>query len=217
MWEPRRVITLGQARRHSGLVVVLRLAFTIGAAVSAGSLFGPLISHAIASFNQVAPPPAAGVTMINPRFNGRDANDQPFVITAATAKQRRGEKQVVDLDSPVLEDGLGTVVSAASGVYNRPDQALELTGDVELLDVNGYKFSTEAATMHVQENRIEGGAPLKGSGPLGEVRADSYEVVDNGNRIILRGNVWTRIVPEESTVHTADNVENSGVEENSGD
>jgi hypothetical protein len=31
-------------------------------------------------------------------------------------------------------------------------------------------------------------------GPIGEARADSYEVVDDGNRIVLKGNVWTKFV-----------------------
>ena len=86
-------MTLAQARRRTGLVGVMRMGFTVGAAVSAGVMLGYLIAHALVSLNEVAPPPARGVTMLNPRFNGRDANDQPFIITAATAKQRRGEKQ----------------------------------------------------------------------------------------------------------------------------
>ena len=197
LWEPRRVMTLAHARRHTAMVGVMRMAFTIGAAVSAGVVLGYLVSHALNAMKEAEPPPTRGVTMMNPRFSGRDTNDQPFTITAATAKQRRGEKQAVDLESPVLEDAMGTVVSAADGVYDRRQRTLELDGDVELLDVNGYRFTSESAVMHVQDNRIEGDTPLKGKGPLGEVRADTYRVVDGGAKIILIGNVWTRIIPQD--------------------
>lgn len=197
LWEPRRQMTLAHARRHTAMVGVMRMAFTVGAAVSAGVVLGYVISHALRSIGDVAPTPARGVTMLNPRFNGRDANDQPFVITAATAKQRRGDKQAVDLNSPVLEDAMGTVVSAAEGVYDRSSRTLSLDGDVELLDVNGYRFTSESATMYVQDNRIEGDTPLVGGGPLGQVRADTYKVVDGGAKIELIGNVWTRIIPED--------------------
>jgi lipopolysaccharide export system protein LptC len=51
--------------------------------------------------------------------------------------------------------------------------------------------------MYVRENRVEGREPLNGFGAAGEVRADSYEVLDDGNRIILKGNVWTKFTPKK--------------------
>ena len=51
--------------------------------------------------------------------------------------------------------------------------------------------------MYVRENRVEGLTPLKGVGAVGEVRADAYEVLDDGNRIVLKGNVWTKFTPKK--------------------
>ena len=51
--------------------------------------------------------------------------------------------------------------------------------------------------MYVKENRVEGQEPLNGVGPIGEVRADAYEVYQNGERIVLKGNVWTRFTPKK--------------------
>ncbi len=45
------------------------------------------------------------------------------------------------------------------------------------------------------EGRVEGLAPLQGKGPLGDIRCDSYEVLDDGNRIVCLGNVRTVIYP----------------------
>ncbi len=194
LWEPRRATTLTQARRRSSLVGFLRLMFTIGAAISAGILLGHLGWHAMSSMNEATPPPASGVTMLNPRFSGRDTQGQPFIITATTAKQRRGSVQAVDLESPVMEDAMGTIVSAVGGVYDRKARTLELSGDVELIDGSGYRFSSERATMYVQDNHIEGETPLVGVGPLGQVRADAYKVERGGEKVILIGNVWTQII-----------------------
>ena len=49
--------------------------------------------------------------------------------------------------------------------------------------------------------------PLSGNGPLGDVRADSYEIEDEGDRVIFRGNVNLTIYPEgreESDAATGD-------------
>ena len=197
MWEPRRAVTLAQARGRTNLVGILRMLFTVGAAASAGVLLGYVVFHAISSGRDTVAPPASGVTMLNPQFNGRDASGQPFLITAATAKRRRGAVEVVDLDEPVLEDGLGTNVRANEGIYDRNARTLQLSGNVRLLDVTGYEFTSDTATMYVEDNRIEGRTPLTGEGPLGKVRADTYRVVENGSKVVLTGNVWTQITFED--------------------
>ena len=198
LWEPRRALTLAQAHRRTQLVGVLRMVFTAGAGVSAGVILGYVAMQAFTSFNASAPPPAAGVTMLNPRFTGRDAGGQLYVITAKTARQSRGDAYIVNLDEPVIEDGLGTVVSASTGVYDRDARKLELDGNVELLDVSGYRFVSESAIMHVDTNEVTGKTPLEGWGPLGRVRADTYTVVDGGTKVVLTGNVWTKLEFEDS-------------------
>ncbi|MEM6627303.1 MAG: hypothetical protein AAF719_11425 [Pseudomonadota bacterium] len=196
-WEPRRALSLSQARTRTNLVKILRAAFTVGAAASAGVLLGYVVSHSInqATFN--APQPAAGVTMLNPRFTGRDGAGVPYAIVADTARRRLGVTEIIDLRRPVMEDANGGVVRSRDGVFDRSTQTLELVGDVQLADAGGYLFVSERATMFVEDNRVEGATPLIGTGPIGELRADTYEVLDGGDRVILRGNVWTRIVSED--------------------
>ncbi|MEL6757564.1 MAG: hypothetical protein AAFP81_14125, partial [Pseudomonadota bacterium] len=63
-------------------------------------------------------------------------------------------------------------------------------------DAEGYEFTTTAARVFVQDGRIEGLEPLSGNGPLGYVRADSYEIEDEGDRVIFRGNVDLTIYPD---------------------
>ena len=40
-------------------------------------------------------------------------------------------------------------------------------------------------------------SPLEGSGPLGDIKADSYEILDGGDRIVFKGNVQTVIYPSK--------------------
>ena len=197
LWEPRRQMTLEQARQRSSMVSVLRLAFTAGAAISAGMMIGHLTANAIsASPNSIER--LSGdeiVTMVNPRFTGRDVAGRAFVITADTAQRRVGSGERIDLRNPELISEDGTRVAAPAGLYNQDDQTLELYEDVEVENAKGYLFRSTSAKMFIQEGRVEGIEPLSGSGPLGDVRSDTYEIVDEGDRILLSGRVEMTIVP----------------------
>jgi len=77
-----------------------------------------------------------------------------------------------------------------------PHPILDLVGDVVMTDAAGYTFTSQRTRMYVKDNRVEGQTPLNGVGPIGEIRADEYEVLEDGNRIILKGNVWTKFTPK---------------------
>jgi lipopolysaccharide export system protein LptC len=196
MWGPRRATSLKEARDRTALVHILRLLFTIGAVLAAGILIGYVINNAINSSRPALSGPGTGATVLGPRFEGRDANDEAYILTADTARRRREATGLVDLVNPRLEDAASTAVQARDGVWNDQDKILDLVGDVVMTDAAGYTFTADRTRMFVEENRVEGKSPLKGYGPIGEVRADEYEVVDGGNRIILKGNVWTKFTPK---------------------
>jgi lipopolysaccharide export system protein LptC len=191
-WGPRRATSLREARRRTALVHILRLLFTIGAVLSAGLLVGTVISSSAAPAPVTGPTSGLSVTVLGPRFEGFDSNDRPYSLTAETARRRRENVSLVDLVSPRLEDAASTVVQAREGIWNAETEVLELIGDVVMTDAGGYTFTSQRTLMFVKENRVEGKTPLNGVGPIGEVRADAYEVLDDGNRIVFTGNVWTR-------------------------
>ena len=197
LWEPRRQMTLEQARQRSSMVSFLRLAFTAGAAISAGMMIGHLAANAVsASPSQIER--LSGdeiVTMVNPRFTGRDIAGKAFVITADTAQRRIGGGEKIDLKNPELISEDGTRVAAPAGLYNQDDQTLELYEAVEVENAKGYKFNSTSAKMFIEEGRVEGIDPLSGRGPLGDVRSDTYEIVDEGDRVLLSGRVEMTIIP----------------------
>jgi lipopolysaccharide export system protein LptC len=199
LWAPARQLTLAQARRRSFRVRWVRYAFLAAAAASIGLFAGYILRTAI---TQDARPlyldESEAITMINPRFTGRDASGAIFTITAEAAKRRRTRDDAIDLVSPVLRDGNGSEVSAPSGFYDRASGILELYQDVKISDSAGYRFQSEGARVFTNENRIEGLAPLIGSGPLGDIAAESYEILDGGNRVVFKGRVRTVIYPDDT-------------------
>ena len=150
--------------------------------------------------SQDARPPAVqddeAVTMVNPRFTGRDSNGEVFTITAEAAQRRRSADGVVDLVNPVMRDAKGAELKAPTGFYDRDKGILELYEAVNITDSAGYSFISRGARLILGEDRVEGLSPLEGKGPLGDIQADSYEILDNGNRIVFQGNVKTVIYPQ---------------------
>jgi len=195
LWEPRRATSLKEARDRTALVHILRLLFTIGAVLSAGVLMGTLVQSLFRG-NLDLPPPPSSVTMVNPRFDGLDANDRRYSLTAETAHPRRENRKIVDLVNPHLQDWSGGQVQSREGVFNDANDVLDLVGDVVMTDAAGYTFTADRTRLFLGENRVEGLTPLNGYGPLGEIKSDSYEVLDDGNRIVLKGNVWTKFTPK---------------------
>ena len=197
VWEPRRQMTLEQARQRSAMVSFMRLAFTAAAAISAGIMVGHLTANAITaspgSIEKLSGDEV--VTMVNPRFTGRDLAGRAFVITADTAQRRRGGGDAIDLKNPELVNEDGTRVTAPAGLYNQDDQTLELYEDVMVQNAKGYVFNSTSARMFIQEGRVEGIEPLQGSGPLGDVRSDTYEILEEGDKVLLSGRVEMTIFP----------------------
>jgi lipopolysaccharide export system protein LptC len=208
LWEPKRQMTLEQARRRSSMVALMRLVFTACAAIAAGIMVGHLAANAVTrspgSIEKLSGDEV--VTMVNPRFTGRDIAGRSFVITASTAQRRRGGGEQIDLSNPKMVSEDGTVVTAPAGLYNQDDQTLALYEDVRLVNAKGYEFASTSARMFVEEGRVEGIDPLDGTGPLGDVRSDSYEIVDEGDRVLLSGRVQMTIFPggRETTDETTE-------------
>lgn len=197
LWVPHRQLSLHQARKRSDLVRLLRMLFTTGAAMAAGVLIGSLAYSVFDGTNHraIGSENAQLVTMQNPRFSGRDADGQPYEITATTAQRSASNPQLVELAFPALDDGLEGTVRAPRGVFDQQAQYLELFDDVVLTDAAGNRFVTTHARMFVQDNRVVGLQPLEGEGPIGRIRADSYEISDGGARVVFKGNVWTELQP----------------------
>lgn len=197
-WAPQRQMTLAQARKRSSFINLLRMIFVAGAAISAGVIIGPIAATTLTGAGQQIDKLAGDevVTMLNARFTGRNESGEAYVITAEEARRRRADSSVINLTNPRLVDDQGTQVSAPIGVFYQNDEYLDLFQDVKVRDAEGYEFTTTAARVYVQDGRVQGLEPISGIGPLGDIIADSYEIEDEGDRVIFRGNVGFTLYPD---------------------
>ncbi len=196
-FEPRRSTTLDAALRRTRTVGRFRVLLALAMAVLAGVVGAYILANAMSG--EVAP--AAGVEsaieMINPRFTGRDSNGSPYVVTADTASRRPESVSRTELANPklVFEDreNPDSAVTAERGVFDRDANTLDLYGKVRFETDNGYLFETEHARVRTSEGVVMGDAPISGSGPMGALQAQSFQILERGSRVVFDGNVVARI------------------------
>jgi lipopolysaccharide export system protein LptC len=201
----RRARSLAGARRRSARVRGLRIAL-----VAAMGLLGLnagvqlLLNSAPAPTSAPFTPAGSNERIVNPRFTGRDQGGAPFTLTADAATRRSGGiAGLAELENPALDyafiqaDDSSRILSRA-GVFDEGEQTLQLRENVRLATRSGYTFTTEAALLRLREGRIEGDVPVSGAAPWGAVRAQSFQVREEGRRIILSGDVRTRIYLDQT-------------------
>lgn len=205
VWAPRRQLSLAKARRRSAVVGWLRRFFVIGSAICVGIFVGFLAANAIMTNNDTIEVNAEELVMLNPRFTGRDEMGEPYVITADSAERHSRTDDSILLHSPRIADQFGGLISAPKGVFDQDAQTLELVGNVVAADPSGYVFSSSRARIYLKEGRIEGLNPLKGNGPIGDFASKRYEILEDGSRLVMTGDVEITLYPTESDRETAQN------------
>ncbi|MEO0882917.1 MAG: LPS export ABC transporter periplasmic protein LptC [Pseudomonadota bacterium] len=198
-WVPRRQLTLAQARQRTRMVKFVRWGLVGAATITFGTLVGFVAGNAYVRAN------ASGgtvqseemVVMLNPRFTGRDSDGEIYTITADSAERRRTNANLVDLINPKLTDAQASEVLAPRGLFDRESETLELFEDVLVKDKGGYVFNSTHARVLISSGRVEGMQPLVGTGPIGDVESDSYELNNEDDSVIFKGRVITKIYPDD--------------------
>jgi lipopolysaccharide export system protein LptC len=136
---------------------------------------------------------AEAMLMRKPRYVGETENREPYEVVASTA--------VVDPEEPdkILLDGLDARLErmddanvrllASDGIYDRSKSQLDLSGEVELLTEDGYRFETSEARIRLDRGRVDGDRPISGAGPTGTLQADRFVIRDGGDLMRFDGNV----------------------------
>jgi lipopolysaccharide export system protein LptC len=137
--------------------------------------------------------------MMNPRYVGSDAQDQPYTITADQAVQASGDSNVTDLAKPkgdiTLNDGTWLSLTANTGVYRKKEQLLDLEGQVNLFHDGGYELLTHRAHIDLAKNSAEGNDPVTGQGPDTELSGEGFRVYNRGQDILVTGQSRLLIKP----------------------
>ncbi len=204
-WEPRRATTLTAARRRTAFIRMLRFALIGLTGLIVALVAVQILMRSLGVEEQAPVTVGEDARMINPRFTGRDENGTPYVVTADAAIRRRGsDARVTELEAPQLDYDLITAgeeaegVLARTGLFDADARTLDLNADVRFRTRSGYEFLAEHARIFLSEERVVGDSPVEGDGPLGTIRADGYEILDGGERVVFTGNVRTHILNEPS-------------------
>lgn len=143
---------------------------------------------------------AESLTMLNPRFDGSDADNQPYRLTADLATQRPGDENVIDLEQPAgdltLKSGTWLALTARSGQYRKDQEVLDLAGDVSLFHDDGFELRSDSAQIDLGRGTARGDQPVEGQGSAGLISGQGFEVLDRGDRIIFTGKSRLVLYPE---------------------
>jgi lipopolysaccharide export system protein LptC len=189
-WEPRRELSLIQARRRTKLIATLRRVFTGLAGASFASIFVSMgVFAAQGGFSGTDDLSAQPLQMINPRFTGRSKDGTPYQITADVAMRAAEGERNLRLASPVYRDAGGAAVIAPRGFYDEAANEVRLTDGVIFTDKSGNRFTTPSVVIDVDEGTVIGDRGVTGAGPLGVMRGQSYELKQGSRAVIIRGGV----------------------------
>lgn len=137
--------------------------------------------------------------MTNPRFQGLDKQNRPYVLTADTATQTRDVPREVTLEKPVAEirDGGGGwyIGKAKTGLYREAERRLDLKGDIEIFSSNGYELRGEQAHFDMATGTVLSDSPVAGQGPIGSVKGNALAVGRNEKMVYLYGGVTATLYP----------------------
>jgi lipopolysaccharide export system protein LptC len=182
--------------RHSRRVALLkRVLPAIGVAllllIAMWPRLAPLWERMRLAFPAIDLREARQLRMMNPHYAGVDRLGRPFVVTAAVGRQVPDRQDLMSLEAPRADvkthTGADIVVTAATGIYQSPVQLLDLFGGVTLVHQNGTRFVTDTARVDVANSTAEGGDPVVGQGPSGDVNAAGFQILGKGDTIMFTG------------------------------
>jgi len=132
------------------------------------------------------------LSMTNARYFGTDDEGQPYSVVASGVRQRSDDQETIELSAPAAEisrnDGKFLSAKADEGLYNRGEQKLDLSGNVDVGEENGYRFRTSKALLNLEEGSASGAAPVTGEGPLGTLEAQAgFDLTDRGRTVYFNG------------------------------
>lgn len=145
---------------------------------------------------------AGELGMSKGRFIGTDTRNQPYVITAESARPDGVNSMNVTLRTLQADlsmaDGTWLSVTAPSGRFDRTAEQLKLTGPVDIFSSNGFELHTPEATVDMKTGTASGDATVQATGPMGNLTAQSFRFGRSGQHVFT-GKVRLVVRPGQSS------------------
>ena len=204
-WTARTRDTALNALRYSRFVAVMKRALPIaaGALIAIIVIFALLprqserLSFAYERMGHID----NDLAMLKPRLTGSDQKGNPFVITADAAIQQGANSRKVILKKVeadiTLDENRWLNASATQGFVDMEKGALTLSGGIAIFSGDGYELHTERANVDLKKGLFRGPGSITGQGPMGRLRADTFELDRRTKQLVLRGHVYMTFSPSQ--------------------
>src|SRR5690348_890847 len=196
-WSARVRETALDAHQYARFVALMKRALPLAASVIIAAVlifaFIPRQSDKITMAYQQLGRIDNDLAMIKPRLSGTDARGNPFVVTADVAVQdaqntRRARLKNIEADMS-MDRQRWFNASAATGLYDMDASSLVLAGGISVYSDSGYELHTKSGHVDLKSGVVRGQSEVTGQGPLGDFRADRFELRRTSRHILLDGNV----------------------------
>lgn len=196
-WRQIPASTLHGAERHSKFVYFMRLTLPILAV----GLIAIVLIYSVAYKPNIRiafdyPGGGAGlgsVSMEEPHLTGLDALDRYIVVSAKSAERLAEDPDTVTLKTVSADisknDELLLDLRASAGQVFSAINTLEFGPLVEIDLPGGYSFVTDRVEVQLKNGIIRGTEPIRGTGPIGKISANSFKVNRKDDVFQLQGNV----------------------------
>ncbi len=194
VWEPRTADIRASVAKYSRFVSLMKILLPSFALLLVGLVVilpqFQSVPDELAAEIAITPEGAGdSLSLVNARYVGTDESGQPFSVTAETVLE--GETDRISLAAPQadisLNDGTWLMVGATTGLYHRDTQVLDLEGEVNLFQDQGYELHTEAATVLLKEGQARSSVPVYTQGPFGRLESQGFQLEDKGKVVYFTG------------------------------
>ncbi|MBL8667371.1 MAG: LPS export ABC transporter periplasmic protein LptC [Rhodospirillales bacterium] len=186
-----------RAERRRRLFRILRIGLpTATALIIVVALFWPQLIGQRERIDIAVPPTATeGGTppeaVVNAKYSGVDRAGRPFEIRAKSVRNPEGEQQALQLMKPdaqiALKDGTLLTIEAASGLFRRDDNQLDLRGDVTLRRGPDLTVRTDEATIHLADSTASGNQAVDATSSQGTLSGTGFRIEDAGDTVFVTG------------------------------
>lgn len=204
LFAPRHAARVEGVRRYSRFVYLTKHALpATAAALLLVVAVWPQIESSLEGVHFAVPridlSEARDLRMVKARYSGIDRQNRPFVITAATARQKPNLEDMITLEQPkgdlTAASGSWLELTADTGLYQPQPQLLDLFGNVALYQDKGNEFHSTSAHIDMAAGTAMGDDPVTGQGPFGSVKAEGFRILDHGDTVLFTGHATLDLLP----------------------
>ena len=125
------------------------------------------------------------------KFFSSDNKNRPFTLTATSAQKKTKSENMYNLMFPsgnlINKNGGYFNIKSEKGTFDQSNEKAHLFDNVVLNDQDGYIFKTESIFINLNSEKVYSNEKISGSGERGNISAQGFEIIDNGNEVRFLG------------------------------